>query len=109
MLKTDSLRRFLDAGDLTPEEARQHIRDFLLSHPEKSHLVYVLLSRVTWQLLICPYTVEIRDWHCLIQACFARLMGSDPRTAQRLRALGDLLGESITQEEMRRSLEKENS
>lgn len=93
----------LDLRNLTPDEARERIRDVLKYYPPESRFVYPALADKAYRLLRAEYTDEIRDWHALIRATQAKLGDSDKTTVERLNVLADLLRAAIKQAEIERA------
>jgi hypothetical protein len=89
-----------DFRECTPEEARQALKAGLTEEPTATRKAYAALANKTWLLLKSEYTDEIRDWHVLINGARAFVRERDEAVVERLTALADLLGESITQFEI---------
>ncbi|MDH7975440.1 winged helix DNA-binding protein [Sphingomonas sp. AR_OL41] len=84
------------AGDL-PAGAKARIRDFLEREPGGTRKIYAALAHKVWTLLIeRRLDDEVRDWHGLLQDVRGAIRQSDAAAGERLIALSDLLGESIS-------------
>lgn len=89
--------RALDFGDALPSNARAAILRLLADEPRGTRKVYGALLRKVWSLLIeRRFDPEVRDWHALVHDVKAHIEDADRPASERMVALADLLGQSIS-------------
>jgi predicted transcriptional regulator len=87
----------LDLGDMAPAAARSAIRDTLAADASATRRVYAALARKVWTLLVeRRFDPEIRDWLVLLNNVRTAIRNDDPSAAERVTALADLMGESVS-------------
>lgn len=88
----------MDFRNSTADEARVIIKEALEANPRATRIAYAALAQKTWLLLTKGATEdEFRDWQNLCEGVRAFIRESDAVAAERLRALSDLLRESISE------------